>query len=109
MLKKAGKELHVVTARHSDLREYTQKYIQKHFPNIFTEIYFADHFTENHRKKSEICEEIGATLLIDDSIENALDCAENDIQAILLKKPWNKNRSETHKNIFKIDNWKDLK
>ncbi|MBS9784399.1 hypothetical protein KGV55_03540 [Candidatus Gracilibacteria bacterium] len=109
ILKKAGKELYIITARHSSLKEYTQKYIQKHFPNIFTEIYFADHFTENHRKKSEICKEIGATLLIDDSIENALDCAENDIQAILLKKPWNKNHSETHKNILKIDNWKDLK
>lgn len=107
-LKKQGKDLHVVTARPRLVADYTRRYIQKHFPDIFTDIHFAEHLTEYHRDKSEVCKEIGATLLVDDSMDYVLDCAQNGIETILLQRPWNKNRTETHTNIHRATGWQDF-
>jgi hypothetical protein len=50
--------LKIVTARVSDLFwEYTQKWIDKNYPNIFEEIVFANHFTKEDKTKSELCKE----------------------------------------------------
>ncbi|PID84469.1 hypothetical protein CSB09_00920 [Candidatus Gracilibacteria bacterium] len=107
-LKKQSKELFVITARPYFVEEYTRKYIQKHFPDIFCDIHFASHFTEHQRNKSEICKEIGATVLIDDSMDFALDCAKGGIETLLLEKPWNRQRTEEHPNIHRFSHWNEL-
>lgn len=107
-LKQEWKDLQIVTARSEAFEEYTKKYIEKNFPNIFSDIHFGRHFTENSKNKSEICKEIWASLIIEDNFDYALECAKNGIEAILLEKPWNTWRQEKHKNIHRIKSWKDL-
>lgn len=46
--------------------------------------------------------------MVDDSFDFALDLAHNDIKAIVLEKPWNKHRIETHANITRVQHWDEI-
>ena len=63
-------DLHVVTARHDGVAEHTKVWIEAHYPGIFTRIHFGNHYAKEAGKsvsKSELCRNINAILLIDDS------------------------------------------
>lgn len=85
-----GLEFVVVTARGESERDGSQKWIDEHFPGVFREMFFTGAFTHvatdgetgppvtarsHPLKKSEVLHRIGASLLIDDAIENAFDVA----------------------------------
>lgn len=78
-------DLHIVTARQHKLEEVTRSWITTNFPNIFTEIHFGNHYTTEgkSRSKPEMCREIGALLLVDDSAVYACQCANESIDCIL--------------------------
>lgn len=109
-LKDKGYILKIVTARVSDLFwEYTQKWIDKHYPNIFEEIVFANHsLAKEDKSKSELCKEHWIFHMIEDNPDYALDLAENGILTYLLEKPWNKLRKETHENLIKVKTWEEI-
>jgi predicted amidohydrolase/uncharacterized HAD superfamily protein len=86
-------ELHIVTARLTRLEEVTKRWINTHFPNIFHEIHFGNHYSTSgkSRSKSQMCKEIGAKLLIDDSLVYAQQCIKEGIKVILFGDyPWNR-------------------
>lgn len=61
----------VVTSRQTFLTEITTQWINRHFNGIFDKIRFGNHYDPNGGKKlnkSEMCEEEGAQILIDDSL-----------------------------------------
>lgn len=78
-------ELHIVTARQQHAEELTKKWINRHFPNIFTDIHFGNHYSNDgkSRSKAEICRSIGSCLLVDDNLSYARNCAHEGIPAIL--------------------------
>lgn len=78
-------ELHIVTARQHKVEQITRDWIHKHFPNIFTAIHFGNHYSKDgkSRSKPEMCQSIGALLLIDDSPVYAAQCAQANIPCIL--------------------------
>jgi hypothetical protein len=78
-------ELHIVTSRQLKVEEDTVKWINQHFPDIFTAIHLGNHYVKEgkSRSKSEICHSIGARLLIDDSVKYALQCVRDRIPVIL--------------------------
>jgi hypothetical protein len=85
--------LHIVTARLTRLEEVTKKWIDTYFPNIFHEMHFGNHFSTSgkSRSKSQMCREIGAKLLIDDSLVYAQQCIKEGIKVILFGDyPWNR-------------------
>lgn len=65
----------MVTARHFVLRFATGIWLYINYKHIFNSIEFANFFTRFSTKKSEICKKLGATIIIEDSLENAIDCA----------------------------------
>ncbi len=52
----------VVTSRQHIIQDVTLQWIDTHYPGLFDEVYFGNHFalTGTSRKKSEICRSIGA-------------------------------------------------
>mmetsp|Transcript_17813 Transcript_17813/g.34454 ORF Transcript_17813/g.34454 Transcript_17813/m.34454 type:complete len:316 (-) Transcript_17813:88-1035(-) len=106
-------ELVVVTSRQHVIQEPTMDWLDDNFPDIFEEVHFGNHFAleGKSRKKSEICREIGAEVLIDDNPGYAMDCAEAGIHVLLfdwnLGYPWAKteNNGPHHPNITRVSDW----
>ncbi len=115
-LKDNGYELHVVTARHEGVKQDTINWINKYYPNIFQEIHFGNHYSKlgKNRKKSEICRDINATVLIDDSWKYAKDLASNQQYCILFGDyAWNTNQGTFNDDelnyVRRASNWSILK
>ncbi len=101
-------ETTVITARREELREYTLKWLDKHYKWIFQDVYFADHFTDNHKNKSDICKDCKIHYMIEDSFENSLDTANAGIKTFLLERPWNRHITYKHPNIIRVKDWKEI-
>lgn len=85
----------IVTARSDNQRNMTRKWLDTYLGGMFNQLYFTGQFTadgdieaegtdpkgvptqgdKTHLSKADIIDQIGAELLIDDSIENAFACA----------------------------------
>jgi 5'(3')-deoxyribonucleotidase len=99
-------DLYIVTARSENLKDTTHEWIEKHFKGIFKEIHIVQiWFTDKKVTKAEVCKEIGAEYLIDDSVENCNIAANAGIDAILYGDySWNENES-LHDAVFRCSNW----
>lgn len=96
-LKEAGFDVVLVTSRQLILEEHTKTWIQQNFPNSFREIAFGNHWGTAGRKvsKSELCEKLGADVLIDDNISYAKECANTGMSVLLFGEyPWNSNEHD---------------
>ena len=67
--------MYVVTARHFILRPSTAFWLHKHFNGLITGTKYANFFTKGAKKKSILCKEVGAKIIVEDSLENAIECA----------------------------------
>jgi len=71
----------IVSSRQDLIREDTKVWLETNYPNIFEEIYLCNNFLLNEESKmiettkGEICKRIGASLLIDDSLDWVIDCS----------------------------------
>ncbi|KAG6844335.1 hypothetical protein H0H87_007693 [Tephrocybe sp. NHM501043] len=83
-LKIMGFRLVIVTARTEDNADESWEWVNKHFPGLFDSIICTGQFKDAHKtghevvtklSKAQVCADLGAVLLIDDSAENALQCA----------------------------------
>lgn len=104
------KNIHVITARNeSHHKTDTQKWLDLYFPEIHpAHIHFANHLSKENRPKSVICKSLSITLMIDDGYHNALDLAENNIECILIDKPWNRNIEKEHPLIYRVKDWGEI-
>ncbi|KDQ20419.1 hypothetical protein BOTBODRAFT_151091 [Botryobasidium botryosum FD-172 SS1] len=106
-LRELGYRLVVVTARGTDQREVTETWLNKHFPNIFEAVHYTSEFKikDNNGKlsmsfqlgKAQILQKLGAIMMIDDSLDNALSCATMEPRIPILlfgKYEWNKRSSK---------------
>ena len=120
-LKDAGHTLIIITARMASEAIKTRDWVERHFPDTFSEIYFTSAFESRSadaaggpqnkeaakevpagqgrlpfksipKPKSEICKLIGADILIDDSIENAFEVHNNAKIPVALYGDWNWNK-----------------
>ncbi|KAI8366960.1 hypothetical protein EDC96DRAFT_507584 [Choanephora cucurbitarum] len=90
MLKRRNFTLVIITSRQQFIASKTKKFVDKHYPGIFESIYFcnldlssAEQLEYISKPKSLICQEIGVDVLIDDSLDHALDCASLGIDILL--------------------------
>lgn len=58
------------------------------------------------RLKSEVCKEIGASVLIDDALKHAEEVASHGIPVLLPDKPWN--RDYTPPGVVRVQSWNDI-
>lgn len=102
-------KLHVVTARHFLFRFSTGLWLYKNYRSIFSSIEFANFFSRFSTKKSVICKKIWASIIIEDNLENAIDCANAGIDVYLLDKPWNSHYDKNkHTWIVKVKNRSEI-
>ncbi|EEF46186.1 conserved hypothetical protein [Ricinus communis] len=108
-------KLSVVTSRQNVIKDHTVEWIEKHYPGVFQEIHFGNHFALDgeSRPKSEICRSLGATVLIDDNPRYAIECAEVGIKVLLFdyenSYPWCKADSvDQHPLVTKVCNWEQV-
>lgn len=108
ILKERGHNLFAITGRHSELVEKTEQWVFHYFPEVFSEIHFVNTFslTQPVRKKSAVCKQLGVTLMIEDDIDHARDCAAQGIDTILLDYPWN--QGEVPTNVYRVSSWDDV-
>ncbi|KDP33987.1 hypothetical protein JCGZ_07558 [Jatropha curcas] len=106
--------LSVVTSRQNVIKDHTIEWIEKHYPGVFHEIHFGNHFALDgeSRPKSEICRTLGATVLIDDNPRYAIECAEAGIKVLLFdyenSYPWCKTDLVRHPLVTKVHNWEQV-
>ncbi|KAK9901259.1 hypothetical protein WJX75_002903 [Coccomyxa subellipsoidea] len=105
-------ELVVVTSRQHCIQQPTLDWVDKHFPSIFSEVHFGNHWAleGKSKAKSEICREIGATVLIDDNPRYAVECASAGIDVLLydwnMSYPWSKTPDgPKHERIRRVKDW----
>ena len=82
-------KLFVVTARKKPHEEQTRKWVETHFPWIFSGYLFMGQYTENEVPKSQLCLDKWIQVLIDDSANNIRDMNSVWMPCFLLDKPWN--------------------
>jgi len=107
-LKENGFNLHIITARHSKLEKTTQEWVRNHFSDFFQNIHFANDNSKQSQPKYSICQDIGASLMIEDNLDYALELADNGVACFLLEKPWNRHRTEEHERIKRVKNWEEI-
>ncbi|KXN81131.1 hypothetical protein AN958_06085 [Leucoagaricus sp. SymC.cos] len=82
-LKNMGFRLIIVTARQEDVADESWNWVTMYFPGLFDNIICTGQFKDANKighevitklSKSQVCDDLGAKLLIDDSSENALQC-----------------------------------
>ncbi|KAI7843161.1 hypothetical protein COHA_003145 [Chlorella ohadii] len=112
---RGGCNLMVVTSRQHCIQEPTLEWLERHFPQIFSEVHFGNHFALEgaSRKKSEICRAIGAEVLIDDNPSYAVECAQAGIHVLLYDwdhgYPWSKTADgPVHPRITRVRDWMEV-
>lgn len=101
-------KLYIVTARHEEIRGETLGLVEKHFPNIFEDVYFTNQYSDTgvKRTKGEICREIGVEIFVDDSVHNAHNIIDVGIPVLLFDTPWN--QVEVNEPIKRVFSWKEI-
>ncbi|KAI3447263.1 hypothetical protein Pfo_003928, partial [Paulownia fortunei] len=107
--------LSIVTSRQNAIKDHTIEWIEKHYPGLFQEIHFGNHFALDgqSRPKSDICKSLGAKVLIDDNPRYAIECAEVGIKVLLFdyenSYPWCKTEYICqHPLVTKVHNWEEV-
>ena len=85
-------DLILITSRHDSYRGSTEDFIKSHFEGLFDSLTYT-HLDEDPQvlvPKHVLCKNLGASALIDDSLSNVTEAAQNGIEAVLFGSyPWN--------------------
>lgn len=100
-------ELIILTARHPMFKDKTEKFLEMHFGNIFSQIlYTGEAFQKYGTTKSDLCRNLDISIIIEDNKIFSLECAEKGINVFLMDRPWNKD-CFNHENILRVKNWNE--
>jgi 5'(3')-deoxyribonucleotidase len=107
-LKSEGYELFVITGRSDKYKKGTKDWLTEYYPNIFSDIFFANTFDIDNTdtKKSDICIKNNIPILIEDDPHHLADCVQAGIKTIVLDCPWNKNFQA--KNSVRVFSWEEI-
>jgi 5'(3')-deoxyribonucleotidase len=102
-------DLYIVTARAKALLAITQKWIDKYFPGIFAGVHFVPIWEPNNKiTKADICNQIGATYLIDDLPRHCNVAAESGLTAILFGDyAWNRHEP-LDEGVIRCKTWDEI-
>ncbi len=100
-------DLSVITARHPQFEPTTNLWLNKHYGEVIKSTSYIGNAAvmEKPRTKAEVCQEIGAVCLIDDSLNHVFECAKIGIKAIIFGEyPWNQT-DYLPANIVRCPDW----
>jgi 5'(3')-deoxyribonucleotidase len=106
---KQNHELFVITSRQDSVADITKEWVNKYFPDAFSDIILTNNFslTGISKTKKEYCESLDIQTLIDDQLTYALECVAPQRQVYLFDKPWNKN-DELPAGIKRVYSWQEI-
>lgn len=115
VLKQLKKRFHLVilTARQKSLQKDTLDWVEKHFSDLFDNVYFAgvwDLPLEQAAKmdKTAVAKQINADYLIEDQLRYALPAAKAGITVLLFGDyPWNQTK-ELPQGVTRVKNWREV-
>ena len=90
---KKGYRIVILTARSQAWQHQVTSWVEKHLPNIFEEIIFADSDEFKNEKKVFICGKKNISHLVDDNIgqiTSCLECTDPKVGIIVFDRPWNR-------------------
>ena len=82
ILKQRGKKLYVVTGRQYHVKNKTQWWIEKHFPNMFEDFVLTNSYTTMEISKLKVCNDLDADVLIDDNYFTCVQCQQGGVEAM---------------------------
>lgn len=103
-------KLIVTTSRAKQARETTEKWIEKKFPNIFSEIHLTGFYDEikedsHTHTKANICKELGVEWLIDDHPKHCFACAKVGVKSLMFGDySWNRH-VKLKEGITRVKDW----
>lgn len=100
-------DIKAVTARHPRFENPTVQYLMHYFEGMIADVTLVGHIQTMDviRTKAEVCHEIGAIALIDDSVQHVFGCAQDGIQGVLFGDyPWNQ-VDELPVGVVRHKNW----
>ena len=108
-LRKNTSKLYIVTGRQYYVRQRTENWINKHFPDIFDDILITNSFTEHEVSKVDIFKSLNIDTVIDDDSKVCIDSALSGIKPYNYthypEYPW----YEKHEYAdFSLRRWEDL-
>jgi len=104
-------DLIVVTARDKKLTDTTLTWVEHHFPGIFSDVVLTGnpYASESYERKVDVCQKLGAFVLVDDSINHTTKCVEAGLGGILFGDyPWNQIDGELPTGITRVSNWQTI-
>ncbi len=109
-------DLYIITARPTEMKEQTILWLDKHFKALFKEKILLEYKTASATAllftKYDVCKKLNIDLIIEDSLETAIECSNNNIKAILYnhenKYNWQDSKEIPNK-IIRTTSWKDIK
>lgn len=106
---KNNNELCIITARGNNIKEVTEKWVEKYFPNIFSKIYFTSQFELGaiQTTKSAICNDLNIDIFIEDNLEFAESCIKPNRKVYLLNYPWNQ-ADKLPNGIKRVRSWEEI-
>ncbi len=114
VLKELGRKhsLHLITSRPHSIEKQSLAWLDKYYPQMFNSIHHTNQISEKGFgkgvKKSAICAQIHADIMIDDHIENVYDCADHMIKTLMFPAPWNLSFEANHPYIQKVSGWDEI-
>lgn len=100
-------EIKVITSRMEEFGPKSHRWIKKHYPNVDFELYHANHYYGmNQHKKSHICKKLNVDVMVDDCLEYATECSDENIPVLLLNRPWNQSE-KLPKNVTRVKDWRE--
>lgn len=93
-----------MTARPVEWHDETRLHIEERFPQI-RETYSLEAYL-SHGKNSKKCHELGAQLIIEDSLDYARECVAVGVNVVRMDAPWN--QGELQDGIVRVYSWKEV-
>ncbi|MEI6528620.1 MAG: HAD hydrolase-like protein [bacterium] len=109
-LKGLDHDLYIVTSRQNDVIGPTKDWVQKNFPNIFSDIFFTNHFSRDGsvpKTKADICNSLGIQMLVEDSLTYSKECIYPGRKIFLIDRPWNQDKNLPSE-IQRVYSWKEI-
>ena len=97
-------QVHIITSRPEFCQLQTEQWLKQHFGDLSYSLHFSECFHKNTGlPKHDYCKANNISIMIEDSKDISLSCAQQGITVFLMNKPWNQNVE--HTNIIRVNNW----
>ena len=107
--KTAGHELILLTGRPLRFQDRTEERIHQQYPNLFSDFLFSSAYTDQEVPKSQLCQQKGIELVVEDNLFFVQDLAAHHIPCFLLQQPRNRDYTpEQYPGVIKVNSRKEI-